>query len=151
MVHEDLAAHHARYDQDRMNRNQNFQYVLLWANRARWLRDMVAPMLEHAFSSVQKLVYIGLTQDVQEVDAPILGDVPQDVDDMTSLLFLHVRQAICAVGELVHFVSLSAAPPWCYSLLLEPATEKEGLHHMKCVWEVIKSMEESEDVLDCEF
>ena len=71
-----------------------------------------------------------------------------------ALLFMHVRQSCrscSAIGELIHYVSLSGAAPWNYALLLQETTRAQALAAMEAVWHTVNALETSDEVIDVEF
>lgn len=96
------------------------KYLLLWSNAEQWKASTILPVVRDSWCA-DALLYIGLDQQIEMFDAPLL-DMSPDMTDEQELLYLHLRLVMSHVGQLLLYVVLPQSPPQCFINVLDPNT-----------------------------
>jgi hypothetical protein len=106
------------------------KYLLLWSNAEHWKASMIVPVVSDSWCT-DALRYIGLDQQIEMFDAPLL-DMSPDMTDEQELFYLHLRLVMSHVGQLLLYVVLPQSPPQCFINVLDPNTRTVSRNMWLC-------------------
>ena len=88
------------------------------------------------------LRYLGLKgTTVLAVDAPVLGETPDEVTEDQRVLFLHWRLLLSGIREMLLYAIVPQTLPWIFCLLLIQAKRGAILQWLHLVWDLKHALE----------
>jgi len=141
-----LRTHFAGYIRASLDPKACLGFLQTWSSPSRWHAQVVTPSLQQSLPDTEELASVGLVDNLGPFVAPVLDQLP-DMPDVHELLVVHVRQVASLAFHLELYAAMYQSPPWSLCRLLDLSGPELAsfLQDLKALWELVLSMERSED------